>query len=153
MNKMVVVAVALFSVSTVGLAKVTTINSEQEFNKIIEKDMVVVEFVKPNCKGCELVGDALEVVSREFPAVTFAEVPQSAGVSIPEAAEPTGKQSYPTFVFYKAGEEVGRKVGGCEDFAPLLKGYVRNFLGVTGNGSAKAQPKRMKKMEEESDED
>lgn len=150
MKKMVVFAAALLGASTVGLAEVKTLNSKKEFNDVIKKEMVVVEFVKSGCTGCDLIKKehAVENVSKEFPSVTFAEIDKSVGVTV--SGEPL--KGYPTFIFYKNGQEVGRKIGGSADFAPLLRGYVKQFL-VNGGAGTKAQPKRMKKMEDEDDED
>lgn len=95
------------------------IKSEKEFDEIIKKDKVIVDFYAEWCGPCKLLSPILEKVSDELKLDTYK-------VNVDEAedvARRYGIMSIPTVMIFSKGKEVNKHVGYMEE--EELKEFVK----------------------------
>lgn len=95
------------------------IKSEKEFDEVIQKDKVVVDFYAEWCGPCKMLSPILEKVSKELNLDTY-----KVNVDdVEEVARRYGIMSIPTVMIFSKGEEVGKHVGFMEE--EELKEFVK----------------------------
>lgn len=95
------------------------IKSEKEFDEVIQKDKVIVDFYAEWCGPCKMLSPILEKVSKELNLDTY-----KVNVDdVEEVARRYGIMSIPTVMIFSEGEEVGKHVGFMEE--EELKEFVK----------------------------
>lgn len=95
------------------------IKSEKEFDEIIKKDKVIVDFYAEWCGPCKLLSPILEKVSDELKLDTY-----KVNVDeVEEVARRYGIMSIPTVMIFSKGKEVNKHVGYMEE--EELKEFVK----------------------------
>lgn len=95
------------------------IKSEKEFDEVIQKDKVIVDFYAEWCGPCKMLSPILEKVSKELNLDTY-----KVNVDdVEEVARRYGIMSIPTVIIFSKGEEVGKHVGFMEE--EELKEFVK----------------------------
>ena len=95
------------------------IKSEKEFDEVIKKDKVVIDFYAEWCGPCQMLSPILEKVSKEMNLDTY-----KVNVDdVEEVARRYGIMSIPTVMIFSEGEEVGKHVGFMEE--EELKEFVK----------------------------
>lgn len=88
---------------------VTKIESEEQFNKVIESDVLtVVDFYAEWCGPCHRIAPQVEQLAKNNPNVNFVKLDVD---KFGELTENQKISAMPTFVFYKNGKEVDRFSG------------------------------------------
>lgn len=83
------------------------IKSENEFDEIIKKDKVVIDFYAEWCGPCKMLSPILEEVSKEEELNTYK-------VNVDEAediARRYGIMSIPTIIIFSKGKEIKKHTG------------------------------------------
>lgn len=95
------------------------IKSEKEFDEIIKKDKVIVDFYAEWCGPCKMLSPILEKVSDELKLDTY-----KVNVDdVEEVARRYGIMSIPTVMIFSKGKEVNKHVGYMEE--EELKEFVK----------------------------
>ncbi len=95
------------------------IKSEKEFDEIIKKDKVIVDFYAEWCGPCKLLSPILEKVSDELKLDTY-----KVNVDeVEDVARRYGIMSIPTVMIFSKGKEVNKHVGYMEE--EELKEFVK----------------------------
>ena len=95
------------------------IKSEKEFDEVIQKDKVIVDFYAEWCGPCKMLSPILDKVSKELNLDTY-----KVNVDdVEEVARRYGIMSIPTVMIFSKGEEVGKHVGFMEE--EELKEFVK----------------------------
>ena len=95
------------------------IKSEKEFDEVIQKDKVIVDFYAEWCGPCKMLSPILDKVSKELSLDTY-----KVNVDdVEEVARRYGIMSIPTVMIFSEGEEVGKHVGFMEE--EELKEFVK----------------------------
>ena len=95
------------------------IKSEKEFDEIIKKDKVIVDFYAEWCGPCKMLSPILDKVSKELSLDTY-----KVNVDdVEEVARRYGIMSIPTVMIFSKGEEVRKHVGFMEE--EELKEFVK----------------------------
>lgn len=95
------------------------IKSEKEFDEIIKKDKVIVDFYAEWCGPCKMLSPILEKVSEELKLDTY-----KVNVDdVEEVARRYGIMSIPTVMIFSKGKEVNKHVGYMEE--EELKEFVK----------------------------
>jgi thioredoxin 1 len=95
------------------------IKSEKEFDEVIQKDKVIVDFYAEWCGPCKMLSPILDKVSKELSLDTY-----KVNVDdVEEVARRYGIMSIPTVMIFSKGEEVGKHVGFMEE--EELKEFVK----------------------------
>lgn len=95
------------------------IKSEKEFDEIIKKDKVIVDFYAEWCGPCKLLSPILEKVSEELKLDTY-----KVNVDeVEDVARRYGIMSIPTVMIFSKGKEVNKHVGYMEE--EELKEFVK----------------------------
>ncbi len=90
-------------------------------NKIKQEDVSVLQFSSSWCKPCQVMRPLLEKLSEEYKDKAnfyYADI-EDGGINTGSVA---GIRGVPTFVIYKKGVEVDRKVGGVPE------SHMKKFL-------------------------
>ncbi len=87
------------------------IKSEKEFDEVIQKDKVVVDFYAEWCGPCKMLSLILEKVSNQMGLDTY-KVNVDEFVDI---ARRYGIMSIPTVIVFSKGEEVKKNVGFMDE--------------------------------------
>lgn len=87
------------------------IKSEKEFDEVIQKDKVVVDFYAEWCGPCKMLSPILEKVSNQMGLDTY-KVNVDEFVDI---ARRYGIMSIPTVIVFSKGEEVKKNVGFMDE--------------------------------------
>jgi len=104
-----VVAAIVFVASTShDILALKNVTSEQEFNQIIVKNKVVVDFYADWCGPCQRMKTILEQVEQDYPGIVFVKVNIE---SLGRLAKEYNVKGIPTLIFFKDGRVVGRMVG------------------------------------------
>jgi len=82
--------------------------TDDNFDEVIAKGIVVVDFWAPWCGPCRQFGPIFEEASNEIPTATFAKLNIDENE---EVAQKLGIMSIPTVVFFKDGQEVDKFSG------------------------------------------
>lgn len=83
------------------------IKSEKEFDEVIKKDKVVIDFYAEWCGPCQMLSPILEKVSKETNLDTY-----KVNVDeVEDVARRYGIMSIPTVIIFSKGEEVKKNVG------------------------------------------
>ncbi len=90
---------------------VREINEDQFEQEIIESDQaVVLDFFSTDCPPCEALAPKYEAVEQTFgDKVKFLKIFRQGNRAL---AEKLGVSGSPTLVFFKAGQETGRRLSG-----------------------------------------
>lgn len=95
------------------------IKSEKEFDEVIKKDKVIVDFYAEWCGPCKMLSPILDKVSKELSLDTY-----KVNVDdVEEVARRYGIMSIPTVMIFSKGEEVRKHVGFMEE--EELKEFVK----------------------------
>ena len=95
------------------------IKSEKEFDEVIKKDKVIVDFYADWCGPCKMLSPILDKVSKELSLDTY-----KVNVDdVEEVARRYGIMSIPTVMIFSKGEEVRKHVGFMEE--EELKEFVK----------------------------
>ena len=95
------------------------IKSEKEFDEVIQKDKVIVDFYAEWCGPCKMLSPILEKVSDELKLDTY-----KVNVDdVEEVARRYGIMSIPTVMIFSKGKEVNKHVGYMEE--EELKEFVK----------------------------
>ncbi len=94
------------------------INTE-EFNELIKRGTVLVDFFADWCGPCKMLGPVLEEVSEEYPDIEFVKVNVDDNMDL---AESLGIMTIPTVYLFKDGTVLA-KMNGYRD-----KGGVKAFI-------------------------
>lgn len=95
------------------------IKSEKEFDEVIQKDKVIVDFYAEWCGPCRMLSPILDKVSKELSLDTY-----KVNVDdVEEVARRYGIMSIPTVMIFSKGEEVRKHVGFMEE--EELKEFVK----------------------------
>ena len=95
------------------------IKSEKEFDEVIKKDKVIVDFYAEWCGPCKMLSPILDKVSKELSLDTY-----KVNVDdVEEVARRYGIMSIPTVMIFSKGEEVKKNVGFMEE--EELKEFVK----------------------------
>ncbi len=95
------------------------IKSEKEFDEVIQKDKVIVDFYAEWCGPCKMLSPILDKVSKELSLDTY-----KVNVDdVEEVARRYGIMSIPTVMIFSKGEEVKKNVGFMEE--EELKEFVK----------------------------
>ncbi len=95
------------------------IKSEKEFDEVIQKDKVIVDFYAEWCGPCKMLSPILDKVSKELSLDTY-----KVNVDdVEEVARRYGIMSIPTVMIFSKGEEVRKHVGFMEE--EELKEFVK----------------------------
>ena len=95
------------------------IKSEKEFDEVIQKDKVIVDFYADWCGPCKMLSPILDKVSKELSLDTY-----KVNVDdVEEVARRYGIMSIPTVMIFSKGEEVRKHVGFMEE--EELKEFVK----------------------------
>ena len=87
------------------------IKSEKEFDEVIQKDKVIVDFYAEWCGPCKMLSPILDKVSKELSLDTY-----KVNVDdVEEVARRYGIMSIPTVMIFSKGEEVRKHVGFMEE--------------------------------------
>lgn len=94
------------------IAYITDLNSEN-FNKFIEKDLVLVDIFTTWCGPCKVISPIIDKISNEYQgklSVGKIDADQNRDIVMGLAV-----RNIPTIILYKKGEEVNRLVGGVTE--------------------------------------
>ena len=96
------------------------IENENEFEELIKKGKVLVDFYATWCGPCQLLSPILEEIEKENKEVTIAKVDVDKNESL---ARKHGIMSIPTIEIYDKGNLVDKQVGllSKEEIEDLLK--------------------------------
>lgn len=95
------------------------IKSEKEFDEVIQKDKVIVDFYAEWCGPCKMLSPILEKVSEKLKLDTY-----KVNVDdVEEVARRYGIMSIPTVMIFSKGKEVNKHVGYMEE--EELKEFVK----------------------------
>lgn len=97
--------------------------NEKEFEKLIKKKVVVVDFFAEWCMPCLMMTPILEEVAGKFKQVSFAKV------NIDENSALTEKfsvMSVPTLIIFKNSKEAGRFIGSMS--ADVLEEKIKKLV-------------------------
>ena len=95
------------------------IKSEKEFDEVIKKDKVVIDFYAEWCGPCQMLSPILEKVSKEMNLDTY-----KVNVDeVEDVARRYGIMSIPTVIIFSKGNEMKKNVGfmGEEELKELVK--------------------------------
>ena len=95
------------------------IKSEKEFDEVIKKDKVVIDFYAEWCGPCQMLSPILEKVSTEMNLDTY-----KVNVDeVEDVARRYGIMSIPTVIIFSKGNEMKKNVGfmGEEELKELVK--------------------------------
>jgi len=91
--------------------KVLTIATPQEYQDLVKKDRVVVDFAAPWCGKCRQIMPEVTKLSEEFPNVTFAKFDTTEDALVELSAE-LGVKALPAFHFFHGGKAAATPVIG-----------------------------------------
>lgn len=87
------------------------IKSEKEFNEVIKKDKVVIDFYAEWCGPCKMLSPILDKVSQELNLDTY-----KVNVDeVEEVARQYGIMSIPTVMIFEKGKMTKKNVGFMDD--------------------------------------
>ena len=95
------------------------IKSEKEFDEVIKKDKVVVDFYAEWCGPCKMLSPILQSVSKEMNLDTY----KLNVDEVEDVARRCGIMSIPTVIIFSKGEEVKKNVGFMDE--DELKEFVK----------------------------
>ena len=88
---------------------------------------VVLDFFSTECPPCEALAPKYEAVAEQFAGkVTFLKIFRQANRDLAVKLGVTGS---PTLIFFKAGQEVGERLGGEDIKRTAIKAQVEALLG------------------------
>lgn len=95
------------------------VKTEQEFDEIIKKEKVIVDFYADWCGPCQMLSPILEKVSNDLSLDTY-----KVNVDeLEEVARRFGIMSIPTVIVFSKGDEVRKQVGFMDE--EELKEFVK----------------------------
>ena len=87
------------------------IKNEEEFNEVIKKDKVVVDFYAEWCGPCKMLSPILDKVSKEMSLDTY-----KVNVDeVEDVAKQYGIMSIPTVMIFEKGKMTKKNVGFMDD--------------------------------------
>ena len=87
------------------------IKNEEEFNEVIKKDKVVIDFYAEWCGPCKMLSPILDKVSKEMSLDTY-----KVNVDeVEDVARQYGIMSIPTVMVFEKGKMTKKKVGFMDD--------------------------------------
>ncbi len=87
------------------------IKNEKEFDEVIKKDKVIVDFYAEWCGPCQMLSPILDKVSKEENLDTY-----KVNVDeVEDVARRYGIMSIPTVIIFSKGKEVKKNVGFMDD--------------------------------------
>lgn len=87
------------------------IKSEKEFNEVIKKDRVVIDFYAEWCGPCKMLSPILDKVSKELNLDTY-----KVNVDeVEDVARQYGIMSIPTVMIFEKGKMTKKNVGFMDD--------------------------------------
>ena len=87
------------------------IKSEKEFNEVIKKDRVVIDFYAEWCGPCKMLSPILDKVSKELTLDTY-----KVNVDeVEDVARQYGIMSIPTVMIFEKGKMTKKNVGFMDD--------------------------------------
>lgn len=87
------------------------IKSEKEFNEVIKKDKVVIDFYAEWCGPCKMLSPILDKVSKELNLDTY-----KVNVDeVEDVARQYGIMSIPTVMIFEKGKMTKKNVGFMDD--------------------------------------
>lgn len=87
------------------------LEKEQEFNKLIEKEKVLVDFYATWCGPCQLISPIIEEVAKEHENIKVIKIDVD---KFPELSRKYGIMSIPTLMVFSKGKEVKKHIGYLE---------------------------------------
>ena len=96
------------------------IEKEEEFNELINNDLVLVDFYANWCGPCQMLSPVLEELEKESKDLTIVKIDVDKNESL---ARKHGVMSIPTIEIYNKGNLVNKQVGllSKEELEDLLK--------------------------------
>lgn len=82
--------------------------NREEFNELIKKEKVLVDFFATWCGPCKMIGPSIEKLAQENSDVVVIKVDVD---KYPEIAASYNVQTIPTLITFKEGQIVSRKIG------------------------------------------
>jgi thioredoxin 1 len=82
--------------------------TDKNFNEIISRERVVIDFWAPWCGPCKMIGPTIEEIHKEEEGVTVGKLNVD---DYPELAGKHGVMSIPTLLFFKEGELMDSSIG------------------------------------------
>ena len=87
------------------------IKNEEEFNEVIKKDKVVIDFYAEWCGPCKMLSPILDKVSKEMNLDTY-----KVNVDeVEDVARQYGIMSIPTVIIFEKGKMTKKNVGFMDD--------------------------------------
>ena len=93
--------------------------NEENFNELISKGVVLVDFFAEWCGPCKMLGPVLEELSNEYEIVKV-DVDNN-----PSLARQFGIMSVPTLIVFKDGKEMDKKSGFMPKY--VLSDWIDTF--------------------------
>ena len=84
------------------------INSVEEFEKLIQEDLVLVDFFATWCGPCKMLSPVLEEVANENPNLLVLKIDVD---EVGPLAARYGIQAIPTIMLFKKGQRVDTRLG------------------------------------------
>lgn len=111
------------NVTKKGPVSVRHISAETEFNQIIKRGNIVVDFYATWCGPCKRLGPVIDDLSQEFSDVNFIKI----NVDENNIANNYNVRSIPTLIFFKNGKQVKRINGyqSKKDLASTLRSIFK----------------------------
>jgi thioredoxin 1 len=137
-------------------AQVTTIEKETDFKaKISCKKPVVVKFFAPWCGPCKASGPVVKKLSEEREDIEFIEVSHEGKADSKKLFEKYKVSSFPTFVVFKDGKEIGSFAGfkQKDELAKVIDEIIKNPEAAKASAverldaEASLRPEDVKKFE------
>ena len=82
--------------------------NESNFDELVNKDLVLVDFFATWCGPCKMLSPVLEEISQERSSVKIVKVDID---NESDLARRFGVMSVPTMILFKQGQEVSKQVG------------------------------------------
>ncbi len=96
------------------------LEKEEDFNKYINEDKVLVDFYATWCGPCKLISPIIEEISKENKNLKVIKIDVD---MFPELSRKYGIMSIPTLIVFSKGKEVKKHIGYLEkeEIEDLLK--------------------------------
>lgn len=102
---------------------IINIDTKEQFNEVIKKGVVLIDFWAPWCGPCKMLAPQLEAVSEEMEQVKIVKVNVD---TFHEIASEYGVSAIPTMFLLVNGEQVGYHAGFLPK--PSIINFIKNNI-------------------------